>query len=209
MLGPGKSADSGPEQFVEAALIAGEGAGAEDLLLLGEVVARGLFSVENAVADVETGRIGQGNVGAVAAAADHLDRFVVLVVDDGIGGGVATDAGDFFDGGFRVKFQRWYGSILVREFGDEGGEEVGGGGAGGSKLRFQRVDQGHQLLHFRHDPALFGEGWDSYRHLREDALIQVLHCGSDGRATEILPRLWCADQEGQKGCIHSRRHSEH
>ena len=47
-----------------------------------------------------------------------------------------------------------------REFGDEGGEEVGGGGAGGGELRFQRVHQGHQLIHFGHDPALFGEGWE-------------------------------------------------
>jgi hypothetical protein len=30
-----------------------------------------------------------------------------------------------------------------REFGDEGGEEVGGGGAGGGELRFQRVHPGH------------------------------------------------------------------
>jgi hypothetical protein len=44
------------------------------------------------------------------------------------------------------------------EFGDEGGEEVRGGGAGSGELRFQRVHQGHQLLHFGHDPALFGEG---------------------------------------------------
>jgi len=45
------------------------------------------------------------------------------------------------------------------EFSDEGGEEVGGGGAGGGELRFQRVHQGHQLLHFGYDQALFGEGW--------------------------------------------------
>ena len=50
--------------------------------------------------------------------------------------------------------------ILSDEFGDEGGEEVRGGGAGGGELRFQRVHQGHQLLHFGHDPALFGEGWE-------------------------------------------------
>ena len=46
------------------------------------------------------------------------------------------------------------------EFGDEGGEEVRGGGAGCGELRFQRVHQGHQLLHFGHEPALFGEGWE-------------------------------------------------
>ena len=43
------------------------------------------------------------------------------------------------------------------EFGDVGGEKVRGGGAGGGELRFQRVHQRHQLLHFGHDPALFGE----------------------------------------------------
>ena len=32
-----------------------------------------------------------------------------------------------------------------------------GGGAGGGEQRFQRVHQGHQLLHFAHDPAMFGE----------------------------------------------------
>ncbi len=47
----------------------------------------------------------------------------------------------------------------VSEFGDEGGEEVRGGGAGGGERRLQRVHQDHQLPHFRHDPALFGEGW--------------------------------------------------
>ena len=46
------------------------------------------------------------------------------------------------------------------EFGYEGGEEVRGGGAGGGELHFQLADQGHQLLHFGHDPALFGEGWE-------------------------------------------------
>jgi hypothetical protein len=31
------------------------------------------------------------------------------------------------------------GSSSAGEFGDEGGKEVGGGGAGGGELRFQRV----------------------------------------------------------------------
>ena len=47
--------------------------------------------------------------------------------------------------------------FAVCEFGDEGGEEFRGGGAGGGELRFQLVHQGHQLIHFGHDPALFGE----------------------------------------------------
>lgn len=50
-----------------------------------------------------------------------------------------------------------FGSGLC-EFGDEGREEVGGGGAGGGNLRFQGVHQGHHLLHFGKDPALLGEG---------------------------------------------------
>jgi hypothetical protein len=49
-------------------------------------------------------------------------------------------------------------SDLSGEFGDEGGEEVRSGGAGGGELVLQLVDQGHQLIHFGHDPALFGEG---------------------------------------------------
>jgi hypothetical protein len=43
------------------------------------------------------------------------------------------------------------------EFGNEGEEEVRCGGAEGGELRFQRVRQGHQLIHFGHDRALFGK----------------------------------------------------
>ena len=42
------------------------------------------------------------------------------------------------------------------ELGDDGGEAVRGGGAGGGELRLQLVHQGHQLRPFGHDPALFG-----------------------------------------------------
>ena len=51
-------------------------------------------------------------------------------------------------------------SDLSGEFGDEGGEEVRCGGAGGGELGLQLVDQGHQLIHFGDDTALFGEGGD-------------------------------------------------
>ena len=65
----------------------------------------------------------------------------------------AAGGGDGGDGDFAVVGG-------AGEFGDEGGEEVRGGGAGCGELRLQRVHQGHQLLHFGHDPALFGEGWE-------------------------------------------------
>lgn len=44
------------------------------------------------------------------------------------------------------------------QFRDEGGEEFLPSGAGGGELLLQRVNQGHQLLHFGHDPALIGGG---------------------------------------------------
>lgn len=46
------------------------------------------------------------------------------------------------------------------KLGDEGIEEVFGGVAGGGELRFQLVHQGHQLIHFGYDSALFGEWWE-------------------------------------------------
>lgn len=52
------------------------------------------------------------------------------------------------------------GLLSSGQFRDEGGEEVRGGRAGGGELRFQLVHQGHQLIHFGHDPALFGEWWE-------------------------------------------------
>ena len=69
---------------------------------------------------------------------------------------------------------------LGGEFGYEGGEEVRGGGAGGGELRFQRVHPGHQLLHFGHDPALFGEGWDFLFMRAQGRQGQVQHSGSPG-----------------------------
>ena len=43
---------------------------------------------------------------------------------------------------------------MVRQFGDEGGAEVRGGGAGSGELRLQRVHQGHRMARFVHDLAL-------------------------------------------------------
>ena len=73
-----------------------------------------------------------------------------------------------------VAFKLRHGSSGGGEFGDEGGEEVRGGGAGGGELRFQRVHQGHKLLHFSHDPALFGEGWDGNRDKHHSSQSQIL-----------------------------------
>ena len=64
--------------------------------------------------------------------------------------------------------------VLTEEFGDEGGEEVRGGGAGGGELRFQRVHQGHQLLHFGHDPVLFFKGWQGNRDKHHSSQSQIL-----------------------------------
>ena len=47
-----------------------------------------------------------------------------------------------------------------RQLADDRVEESRGSGAGGGELRFQQVREGHQLIHFGHDPALFGEGWE-------------------------------------------------
>ena len=60
------------------------------------------------------------------------------------------------------------------EFGDEGGKEIRGGGAGGGELGFQLVDQGHQLIHFGDDPALFHEGGDGNPNLFKDSKVDVL-----------------------------------
>jgi hypothetical protein len=47
-------------------------------------------------------------------------------------------------------------SLRGGEFSDEGFHEFLGGGTGGGELRFQLVHQGHQLIDFGHDAALFG-----------------------------------------------------
>jgi len=48
--------------------------------------------------------------------------------------------------------------VVCNEFGDEGFEEVRGGGAGGGELRFQLVYQGHQLIHFGPFVVALGAG---------------------------------------------------
>jgi hypothetical protein len=89
-------------------------------------------------------------------------------------------------------------SRLVGEFGDEGGEEVRGGGPGGGDLRFQLVHQGHQLIQFGHDPALFGEGWDGRyesanrfdEHVRLGGLLRsALNLSLETRRTECQGKV--------------------
>lgn len=50
--------------------------------------------------------------------------------------------------------------VTLHQFCDGGGEKGGDAGAGGGERGFQLVHQGHQFVHFRHDSALFGEGWE-------------------------------------------------
>ena len=59
------------------------------------------------------------------------------------------------------------------EFGDDGFEEIRGGGARGGELRFQFVDQGHQLIHFGHDTALFGEGREWYQEVPNQRKVKI------------------------------------
>ena len=61
------------------------------------------------------------------------------------------------------------------EFGDQGIEEVGGGGSGGDKLGFQLVHQGHQVIHFGHDAALFGQGWECHFETAQNIEMKMLH----------------------------------
>jgi hypothetical protein len=68
------------------------------------------------------------------------------------------------------------------EVGDDGVEQVCAGGAGGSELHFQLVDDGHQLIHFGHDPALFGEWWQGKDKIRKlGSMIGWCHPFSFGR----------------------------
>ena len=92
------------------------------------------------------------------ALADDL-AVVVFAIDHGIETGTAANVAyavsTVASGANDV---RGMGLVADRQLRDEGGEELLTGGAGGGELRFQLVHQGHQLIHFRHDPALFGKG---------------------------------------------------
>ena len=123
----------------------------------------GFLVVEIAVAEVE-GSAGPGRRDFIRAAfADGLYGRELLIVDDRVEAAVLAEAGKLFEGGFVIERSLWttrHRSDLSGELSDESGKEVRGGSAGGGELRFQRVHQGQQMLHFGHDPALFGEGWD-------------------------------------------------
>src|SRR5690606_3592918 len=104
---------TGAFQLIEAAFVAMECIGIEDALLHAQVVAPSLFAIEKTVAEVEGARgIGQGNLGAVRATANHLDGVVLLVVHCGVKRSVAIDPGDLFDSSFEVKLPRRHGLSL-------------------------------------------------------------------------------------------------
>ena len=81
-------------------------------------------------------------------------------------------ASPFKQGAFDAEAYRSHATHLLDQ-GVEGlvpigttGEANGGGTfAGSSELRFQRIDEGHQLIHFGDDAALFGEGWNGNKNL--------------------------------------------
>jgi hypothetical protein len=88
-------------------------------------------------------------------------RLLPEVGDDFVEAAVLADVGEFFEGGLVVErrvLRIRHRSGPGRQLGDDGLHEVSASCAGNGDLRFQRVHQGHQLLHFGDDPALFGEG---------------------------------------------------
>ncbi len=75
------------------------------------------------------------------------------------------------------------------QLGDNGLHEINASSAGGSELRFHLVHQGHQLLHFGHDPALFGEGRDWNVELLDHRLGQGLaRCTHQNVVNQVLHR---------------------
>jgi len=51
------------------------------------------------------------------------------------------------------------GFLSIRQLGDGGGEQIGGGSAHAGEFSFQLVHQRHQLVDLGHDAVLFGERW--------------------------------------------------
>ena len=85
---------------------------------------------------------------------------------------------------------------LNREFGHDGLHEVRSRGARGDDLSVQLVHQGHQLLHFGHDPALFGEGWHWNRRLLDHSNVQRRLCErSRGRGEVVLNRFLLENEQ--------------
>ena len=56
-----------------------------------------------------------------------------------------------------------------------GGEEVRAEGAGSVQLRFQRVAPPQQFRHPRHDPLLFGQRGNGYKHPVQFLLVDLGH----------------------------------
>ena|GEM_PF-1375855 len=71
------------------------------------------------------------------------------------------------------------GFLLGGQLGDESGEELFLGGAGGGQLRFQFVHQSHQLIHLGYDAALFGEETSFFAYLGHH--VPLVAVGADQR----------------------------
>jgi len=54
------------------------------------------------------------------------------------------------------------GSILAAEFGNQSVHKTCCSRPGSIELLFQPIHQGHQLIDFGDDPALFGKGWERH-----------------------------------------------
>lgn len=89
----------------------------------------------------------------------------------------------------------------IGQLGHGGREEVPGGVAGGSELRLKLVDEGHQLVHLGHDPALFGDGWDGYRELIYETQYEVLVSNPLSVIGRLLPDKRGVDQMFQVSTV--------
>ena len=86
--------------------------------------------------------------GAVTIMSSNCCSLSSVVVDNGVGFGPTVQ--------MACLIGIW---ILGVDFYNKGGEVRCSDVAGGGELRLQSVHHDHQLLHFRHDPALFARGW--------------------------------------------------
>lgn len=80
-----------------------------------------------------------------------------------------------------------FGELIISggEFSDEGFEEYFGGGSGFDELGFQIIHQGHQLIYFCDDPALFGQRWNWNIERIDVFIVNLWHA----RAAVKLPQV--------------------